>query len=244
MPAWKALLLLAIGGAVLAAGAFTFIPASRPPIVQKWFRAASGFSPAATPQEAIDRFRECLKKRDYKTAAEVYCAGDYREQMLRGAADAKQLGDMIDSLLAAMEKQGVKNENTRYVLRLLEPFPKTFKVTGIKTEGDKAVATVLGDEEVIQPDKPVPDTVVNKHKLLFSSLLPGELTQILLVKDASGYWKLNLPVTTRLSLSVDELKKNGSNVRNALQEVRDEVKNNPVTKEDVHTRVTSALEKS
>jgi hypothetical protein len=151
---------------------------------------------------------------------------------------------MIDSLLAAMEKQGVKNENTRYVLKLLEPFPKTFKVTGIKTEGDKAVATVLGDEEVIQPDKPVPDTIVNKHKLLFSSLLPGELTQILLVKDASGYWKLNLPVTTRLSLSVDELKKNGSNVRNALQEVRDEVKNNPVTKEDVHTRVTSALEKS
>ena len=89
---------------------------------------------------------------------------------------------------------------------------------------------------------------MTKHGLLVNSLLPldanNQLSQILLVKDASGYWKLNLPVTTRLMSSVDELKKNGSNVRNALQEVRDEVKNNPVTKEDVHTRVTSALEKS
>ena len=248
MPAWKALLLLLIGGAVLAAGAFAFIPASRPPIVQKWFRAAAGFSPATTPQEAIDRFRDCIKKRDYKTAGEVYCTGDYREQILKGADDAKQLGDMIDSLLAAMESQGVKNDNTRYVLRLLEPFPKSFKVTGIKTEGDKAVATILGDEDPLQPDKPLPDDFMTKHWLLVNSLLPldanNQLSQILMVKDASGYWKLNLPVTTKLRYTVDELKKSGTNYRNAIRAVRDDVKNNAVVKEDVQTQLISQLDKS
>jgi len=34
------------------------------------------------------------------------------------------------------------------MVKLLEPFPKTFKVTGIKTEGDKAVASIQGDDEV------------------------------------------------------------------------------------------------
>jgi hypothetical protein len=248
MPAWKALVILTIGAAVLAAGAFAFVPATRPPIVQKWIRNASGFAPAKTPQEAIDRFRDCIKKRDYKTAAEVYCAGDYREQMLKGADEAKALGDMIDSLLAAMTKHGVNNDTTRLTLRLLEPFPKSFKVTDIKTEGDRAVATILGDEDPLQPDKPLPEGFVRNHGLLISSLVPldsnGLLSQILLVKDASGYWKLSLPVTERLRLSVDALKKNGTNYRNAIQVVRDEVKNNPVTKEDVQAQLIAQLDKS
>ena len=249
MPAWKAILLLLVGGTVLAAATFAVVPASRPALVKKWVLAARGLSPAKTPQEAIDRFRECIKKREYKTAAEQYCTGDYQEQMLKGADEAKALGDMIDSLLAAMTKQGINNPNTRYMLKLLEPFPKTFKVTGIKTEGNHAVATVFGDEDVIQTDKPLPTDFVQKHHLLIGSLVPVDasgtgLTQIVLVKDANGFWKLNFPVTSRLFLSVDYLKSNGTNYRNGIQVVRDEVKNNAVTKEDVQTQLVTQLDKS
>jgi len=106
MHAGKLLLLVVIGGAILATGVFTFVPSLRPPIVNKWFRTAAGFSPAATPQEAIDKFKDCIKKRDYKTAAEVYTTGDYREQMLKVADKAKELGEMIDSLLYNMDTKG------------------------------------------------------------------------------------------------------------------------------------------
>ena len=249
MHAGKLLVLVLIGGAILLTGVFALVPSTRPPIVRKWFRSASGFSPAKTPQEAIDRFKDCIKKRDYETAAEVYCTGDYREQMLKVAIKAKELGEMIDSLVYNMDSKGINNPNTKYMLKLLEPFPRTFKVTSIKESGDKAIATVLGDDEVIKVDRPLPPNFKETHGSLINSLFPVDpfgppMTAIELVKDSSGYWKLNLPVTTRLRLSVDALKEKATNYRNAIQEVRDEVKNNPVTKEDIQTRLETALDKS
>ena len=249
MHAGKLLLLVVIGGAVLLTGVFAFYPPARPPIVRKWVRNMSGFAPATTPQEAIDRFKDCIKKRDYETAAEVYCTGDYREQMLKVAKKAKDLGEMIDSLVYNMDSQGVNNPNTKFMLKLLEPFPKTFKVTNIKTDGDKAIATILGDDEVIKTDRPLPANFFFDHGSLVNSLVPvapgGQgMTAIELVKDSSGFWKLNLPVTTRLRLSVDALNEKATNYRNAIQEVRDEVKNNPVAKEDIQTRLETALNKS
>ena len=251
MHAGKLLLLVVIGGAILATGAFAIMPSWRPPIVKKWFRSASGFSPAKTPQEAIDKFKDCIKKRDYETAAELYCAGKYREQVLRVAKKAKDLGDMIDSLVYNMDTKGVNNPNTKYMVKLLEPFPKTFTVVRIteSASGDSAIAYLGRDDDNIVPDRPLPNDFVHKHGKLINSLVPFDYTgtpinAIPLIKDETGFWKVNLPVNDRLMVSVEYLKENGTNYRNAIEEVRDEVKNNPVTKEDIQTRLETALNKS
>ncbi len=249
MHAGKLLLLVVIGGAVLLTGVFAAVPSSRPPIVRKWFRSASGFTPATTPQEAVDRFKDCIKKRDYETAGELYCAGKYREQILRVAKKAKELGETIDSLASNMDSQGVNNPNTKYMLKLLEPFPKTFTVVKITETGNTAIAHLGRDEDDLKVDRPLPNDFVNKHGRLINSLVPFDysgtpINVIPLIKDESGFWKVNFPVNERLMVSVEYLKENGTNYRNAIREVRDEVKNNPVTKEDIQTRMESALNKS
>lgn len=246
MHAGKAILLVVIGALVLAVGVFTFIPGTRPPMVKAWFRQASGFTPAKTPTEALDKFREAIKKRDYETAAE-YCDKDYKEQLLKVAASAKKLGEAIDSLTYNMDKNGVVNPKTKLMLRLLEPFPKSFKVIDVKDSGKLAVAQIGEDDPIPQLETPIPQDFFTKHRHMLGSLLPNEVgiawSKVDLVKDGEA-WKLAIPVTPRLRLSVDALKDNATNYANAVYQVRDEVKNNPVTKEGVQSELERRLNES
>src|SRR5437879_12435811 len=72
-------------------------------------REAKGYTAAQTPQEAIDKFRDAIKSRDYESAA-TYCGPEYAEQMRKGAKAAKELGEGIDDLLHAMDKHGVTQD--------------------------------------------------------------------------------------------------------------------------------------
>jgi hypothetical protein len=248
MHAGKALLLVLLGGTVLAAGVFTFVPGTRPRVVKGWFRHASGFAPAKTPTEALDKFREAIKVRDYETAAE-FCDREYKEQLLKVAAGAKKLGEAIDSLAYNMDKHGVINQKTKYMLRLLEPFPKTFKVLDVKeTEKDKRAVARIGEGEPFPTiDSPLPSDFFQKHRHMIGSLLPGEYGTVWdtvdLVKEADG-WKVVIPVTTRLRVSVDHLKDNATNYANGIKQVSDAVKNNPTTKEAVQSELERVLNES
>jgi hypothetical protein len=246
MHAGKALILVVVGVVVLALGVFTFIPSTRPGFVKQLFRQASGFTPAKTPTEALDKFREAIKIRDYETAAE-YCTKDYREQVLKVASGAKKLGEAIDSLLYNMEKNGVVNNKTRFTLRLLEPFPKTFKVVDIKESSKGAIAQLAEDDPLPKLDQPLPQGFLSGHELMIGSLLPdatGVFNQVTLVKDETGHWKIDMPVTPRLRLSVDKLRDSATNYANAIYQVRDEVRNNPVTKEGVQSELERRLNES
>jgi hypothetical protein len=246
MHAGKALLLVLIGGSVLAAGVFTFIPGTRPPVVKNWFRQASGFAPAKTPTEALDKFREAVKKRDYETAAE-FCDKEYKEQLRKVAAGAKKLGDSIDSLAYNMDKHGVVNPKTKLMLRLLEPFPKTFKVLDVKEKDDKATARIGEDDPIPQLDSPIPQDFYTKHRHMIGALLPNEIglswESVDLVKEKDG-WKIVVPVTSRLRVSVDHLKDNATNYANGIKQVSDSVKNNPSTKEQVQSELERVLSES
>lgn len=247
MHAGKAIVLVVLVAIVLAAGVFTFLPGTRPAIVKSWFRTAQGMTPAKTPTEALDKFREAIKKRDYETAAE-YCDKDYREQLLKVSKQSQKLGEAIDSLAYNMDKNGVVNQKVKYVLRLLEPFPKTFKVLDVKESGKQATAEITEDEPMPKLDTPLEADFFNKHGNMIGALLPNApgvvWSTVPLVKDETGHWKIQVPVTTRLRLSVDTLKDNATNYANAISQVRDEVKNNPVTKEGVWSELSRRLNES
>lgn len=238
--------LVLIGGMALAAGMFTVMPGTRPPVVKGWFRKASGFAPAKTPTEALDKFRDAVKKRDYETAAE-FCDRDYKEQVLKVAAAAKKLGDAIDSLAYNMDKHGVVSPKTKLMLRLLEPFPKTFQVLDVKEKDNAAVARIAEGDPIPQLDTPLPPDFYTKHRHMIGALLPNEVglswESIDLARDKDG-WKLKVPVTTRLRLSVDHLKDNATNYANGIKQVSDSVKNNPVTKEQVQSELERVLNES
>jgi hypothetical protein len=242
----KVLIFVAIVGIIGAALLFTFSPETRPPIVKKYIRQWSGLGPAKTPTECMDRFREAIKKRDYETAAE-FTDTDYREQMRKVSKGAKKLGDAIDSMLYNMEKNGVNSPKARHILYLLEPFPTTIKVVDLKESdnGNKAIAKISVDAEGLSPDTAPRQDFINRNRHMIRALVPIEiglnLDTLELFKEETGFWKIRIPVTPRLRTSVDKLKENATNYANGILQVRDEVKNNPVTKEQVVRELESRV---
>ena len=77
--------------------------------------SAKGYKPAKTPEEALDKFREAIKDRDYEAAA-TYCGGDFVEQINKAAPGAKVLGDAIDNVLHNMDQEGIKSDKVKFVL--------------------------------------------------------------------------------------------------------------------------------
>jgi hypothetical protein len=167
--------------------------------------------------------------------------------MMKVAAGAKKLGDSIDSLAYNMDKHGVVNQKTKYMLRLLEPFPKTFKVIDVKEKDNDAVAAIGEGEPFPALDTPIPEDFYKKHWNMIGALLPNDpntvWTTVTLVKASDG-WKIQIPVTTRLRGSVDHLKDNATNYANGIKQVSDSVKNNPSTKEQVQSELERVLNES
>jgi hypothetical protein len=135
MHAMKVLIFVIVAGVIGAAGLFTFAPNTRPDFVKGWFRKASGFTPAKTPNECLDKFKAAIEKRDYETAA-LYTTGEYTEFLIKTAKGAQTLGKSIDSLVYNLDKYGVRSDKAKLVLHRLEPFPRSYKVVDVKTKGD------------------------------------------------------------------------------------------------------------
>ena len=218
--------------------------------VKGWFGKmrldAKGYKPATTPREALDHFRDAVKNRDYDAAA-TYCGGDYAEIMRKASKPAASLGESIDNLVTNMDSNGIKSYRTKLVLMLLEPFPTNFKVTQIKEQGeDRAYATLVEDTGApLKLDGRYENW--NLDPLMLRSLARGIPQQVELRREGAGdqkIWKIYFPVTPVLNLSVDELCDKYQNYVRALDKVKYEVKNDPVTKSDVERRLKTELEEA
>ncbi len=211
--------------------------------------AAEGFQPAKTPSEAFDRFRKALKERNYE-AAQMYLGGDYAEQFHKGAKNAQDLGVAIDNLLSTMETTGTKSDKVKLEMLLLDPFPPNIQVLDVKQDGDKATAKLT--EEIntsLQVQGDFADWQVERR--MFRSLVPYKMIPVIgtveLRKEGDGdkaQWKIFLPVTPDLRLSVDYLADKGSNYKQAINRVKEDLKNDATTKESLERALRQALEES
>jgi hypothetical protein len=137
MPASKALFWVILLAVVVGSIVFTFFPEYRPGIVQGWLDTAAGFTPAETPQQALEKFKECINKRNYKTAVK-YVAGDYKQEWSRAAAPATKLADAVDDLYYNVnDVVHLNSPDANYVLDALQPFPKDFEFAVEKPINDK-----------------------------------------------------------------------------------------------------------
>jgi hypothetical protein len=211
--------------------------------------AAQGFTPAKTPSEAIDGFRKALKERNYE-AAQLYLGGDYAEQFHKGAKTGQDLGVAIDNLLSAMETTGTKSDKVKLELLLLDPFPPHIQAPSVKQDGDKATAALT---EEINTSLLVQGSFADWHveRRIFRSLLPYKSIPVSgtvdLRKEGEGdkaQWKIYLPVTADLRLSVDYLADKGSNYVNAINRVKEDLKNDATTKEGLERALKEKLEES
>jgi hypothetical protein len=255
----KALLLILVVGLLVATGVFIFIPSVRPAFVQDWFNKAQGYTAAKTAEEALDKFKQAMEKRDYQ-AASLYLGGDYKEFFDKGRKDAQDVATSLDDLRHAMKTTGIKSDRSQFVLFLVDPFPPDFKYRTSGT-GD-SVSAVLDWSEALVSHR---DTIsrwggetwpIDHH--FFNSLLPMALLpptppqiQVTVKKEGDGAWRIHFPVETGSSLNsrhmretAEYLRKHGSNYKNAFTGLKNDVKNNPTTKENFERDLRTKLEES
>jgi hypothetical protein len=163
-------------------------------LLQKGQERLEGFHDATSPQEAMDLFREAIRKRKYETAAR-YVTKDYAEQLKRAHIAASEMGSVIDSIWGYMDKSGFKPAKAITVLALLDPFPTWFKVKEAPKESNgKAVGAYV----VELPSQYNPASVVNEghgwdKRMLTNPLIPVGFPRVPLVKEGD-VWKLDVKV--------------------------------------------------
>jgi hypothetical protein len=149
MPASKALFFVVILAAIVLSIVFTFFEDYRPGVVQGWIDQANGLTPAESPNDAFEKFRKCIRERNYKSATK-YVAGDYKEYFSMAAKPASKLADAVDDLQYTInEVVHLNSPDSNYVLECLQPFPKDFE---------------------FKVERPIPDA---KYKAL-SQMMPNE----------------------------------------------------------------------
>ena len=242
MQASKAILWVALLGGGVAAGFFSFFEDARPDFVENWFRKAKGYGPAQTPTEALEKFRECVRKRDYKTAV-VYCGGEYAEYLRMGAKPARKLGDAIDDLHYNVDEVAhINSEKATFVLSILEPFPKDF-VFDLKQSADDRAYAVLAEAA----GKPFLNRYEtwNVDARIFRSLVPSDWNGAVELRyegSSEKGWKIYFPVSAALRAKVDYLKQNYGNYLRGLENLKYSVKHDAATKSQFEQQLRTELE--
>ena len=208
--------------------------------------SAKGYTPAKTPEEALDKFRDAIKNRDFEAAAS-YCGGDYVEQINKAASGAKTLGDAIDNLQHNMDQEGVKSDKVKLVLRLIEPFPRQLKVMDIKKRGDDFAYAVLIEESgtPLKVDGRFEDWRIDPRLLRPLTRGMPNLVEVRRVGEGDkAQWKIHFPVTPELRDCVTYLAENASNYARSLDKVKYAIKRDAATKSDLERELRVELEEA
>jgi hypothetical protein len=174
--------------------------------MEKGIAAAKGYTAAKTPTEAMDKFKDAIHARDYRSAS-YYVTKPYGEQLKRSHDNASELGGLIDKIRDWSDGKGLLTDKLRVTLFHLDPFPKHFKGGDApKMDGEnKAYGAYKVDVPYTLKAQMTPMAIENELKQLdlrmyrniLSFVPPGTYAlpgKVLLVKEGEE-WKLDIPTT-------------------------------------------------
>ncbi len=164
--------------------------------VDKAVDVATGYTPAKNPTEAMDKFREAIQARKYRSAGN-YCTPEYKAMLERAHTAASEVGGKIDRIREFGKNNGIMTDKLAIILTRLDAFPKNFgsdKPPELK--GDKAYGKYKWEKV---SEKPVDvKTLAEEIKVLDADMYQTVLAPPLifqgtleLVKEGEE-WKLNI----------------------------------------------------
>jgi len=204
------IVLILAGGVVVA---FVFFGGAIAYWAYEGWAAARGYTAAKTPQEAMDKFRDAIQKRDYKDAAR-YTTKSYGELLKRAHPAASELGAEMDRIRNFAKDKGFVTDKLVVAFHKLDPFPKNFKSAEAPKEKDgKAYGRYVWEDLPLKNQSALLDNEVkNLDPAMFNNILARNTVFVLpieLVKEGDE-WKLNVPVTpdweTAVSVFLDRNK--------------------------------------
>jgi hypothetical protein len=247
-------LLIAVLALLVVSGVMVFVPAARPGFVQDWFYKAQGYTKSTSAEDALDKFKRAVEKRDYQ-AASLYLGGDYKEFFDKGRKGAEPIAKAIDDLRHALKNQSVTSNKGDFVLFMLDPIPGNFKYKP-SGSGDEVTATLDWTEALAEHREGIATWRSGERwqvdRRIENSLLPHSLAvqayiTVKVKKDSDGWWRIYLTDSAgkdRLRESADFVRKNGGNFKNALESLKTDVKNSAPTKENFEISLKNKLEES
>jgi hypothetical protein len=229
---------------VLAGFLFLFKRDAVMSLFRSGYAAARGYTPAQTPDEALTKFRDAIKARDYNTAAS-YCGPEYGEQMRKAAKAAQALAEEIDNLNSIVEKKDFNSEKVRWVLSYLEPFPPDFKVVEVKKKSDDLAIAIIDPENTVLKDTNQAAFWQNTlDPRIMRSLAKGLTNDVELKREGDGKeksWKIFFPVTPDLRITVEHLNDKYKEYVKVLETLKFQVRNEPMTHDDMENRLKNEL---
>jgi hypothetical protein len=194
-------------------------------LVDQGANVATGYTPAKTPTEAMDKFRDAILARKYKTAA-TYCTKGYAEQLERVHEGAALLGEEIDRIERYADNKGIKTEKLGFFLHQLDPFPKNFKTGPAPVEDAKDKTKAYGTY-ILEPvllKAPPTELKDMDASMFFTTLRPPEVfgAKIELVKDGDD-WKLNIPTNALFETRIGEFKNKWKTYHTGLHSLADDL---------------------
>ena len=164
--------------------------------IDKGLATAAGYTPAKSPQEAMDQFRKAIQERKYKFAA-IYVTKPYGEQLERAHDSAKELGEKIDRIRNFGDNKKILSDKVKLALYRIDPFPTNFKSGAApKQEGDKATGKYVWELQKLEnPGANIFEDVQSMDAQMFKNVLRGTffLGQLNLVKVGDD-WKIDVPM--------------------------------------------------
>jgi hypothetical protein len=271
MPATKALFFVLLLGAIVGSIVVFFFPDLRPGIVQNWMDTAAGITPADSPTQAIEKFRDCLKSRDYRGAAK-YLGGDYGECFSHVTGPASKLAGSVEDLMSTIQTVGINAPDGKYVIDNMQPFPKEFDFSvtkELKGEDYRTLTVAFPKEFPSDQHKALGDKVAlaritpkllkagdsNAGKMntgsmdrrIFLALVPLKWKWDGFVglkddgDDKQKNWKIYIPLSADVNESADYLKQNYGNYTQALKNVKNEIKRDAATKSTFEAELSKEL---
>jgi hypothetical protein len=212
-------------------------------------RALLGYKKAETPQIAAEMFKKAIQERKYSYAAD-YCTPAYAEQLKLSSDAASKLGTALDEFLFQLKERELARDELLLVLYLLDPFPKDISIQVGSSSADRAEAAMtfalpmfVGGQPNSNDWKIRPDmlrTLVQTFPV--AAATPN--TVRVAMKKIEGEWKFDFPVDPTLANRVGILVQKHMNFVNPIDVIKQEIKNDASTKENVIARVKEELEKA
>jgi len=199
----------------------------------KAVQTASGYTPAKTPTEAMDKFMKAIHARDYK-AAKIYTTKSYGDMLERTHTAAYDLGTVIDKIRNFGKNQSILNDKTTYVLFQLDPFPTNFGADKPPEEkGGKAYGKYKWEPLAIKSTLPqlaaqmVSDFDSLDKDMFQTVLAPPRLFagQIELVKEGEE-WKLNIPTNPQWETAAAHFLNNAKTYHTGLVALESDLRRN------------------
>jgi len=173
--------------------------------MERGIASTKGYTAAKSPTEAMDKFREAIHARDYKSAS-YFTTKSYAELLTKSHANAKELGGYVDKIHNWGENKGLLTDKLKVTLYSIDPFPKNFKSgEAPKQDGDKkAVGAYKWEKPFEWKGTPINfQDFKDLDQKMYTNILRVNAFQpvIKLVKDGEE-WKLDIITTPQWEAEV------------------------------------------